>query len=441
MLPSASRIHRVMICPASDVLPQVDDADGGLYASKGSALHAYLYNVLQVGKEDALAQIDDAELRGSADQLPLDDLPYLDPKSFRAEIAIGYSPARDEARVLGENIGRHYLQYGLLNDEIPMSVDVAGIAVRDRKRFVVFADWKTGIRRCIPAQVNWQIRTCAIGLARAYDADGAAAALVYVRDDRERPFSDRAWFDALDLAVINDELLDMLARRDHARATFAAGAQPPLVVGQHCAGCPAFRACPAQVDLLRSAAATADAARQTENDLRGMLRDDDATSAYHLWRRLHLLDKVLGEAVHNFAIVRPITVSDGVVYGPAETGSEELDGKVARYTLEERIYDLLVEHAKASIVDQPNAIVAHEALHLAARELAEQACTFETTKAAIRDAAKAVAARIGSKIAPVERFLLTALRDAGGVRVKDGLSVKERKITDVDRAKLTPTTP
>src|SRR5690606_41932369 len=89
---------------------------------------------------------------------------------------------------------------------------------------------------------------------------------------------DVATFDAFDLDRIEVDLCAVLDRRFEAVNEIRAGRVPTITTGRHCRYCPAFHACPAQVALVRQAAA---APEELERKLAELLTPENAAKAYH----------------------------------------------------------------------------------------------------------------------------------------------------------------
>lgn len=439
---TASSIARVAACPASDALPHVERATP--YATRGTWLHTFLAAVGRVGREEALALVP-GEYRDACAAIDLDGLP-IDPEAYASEVTLAYDPVRDHGRELGRHLGRDYSAIG--PGEIPGTTDVLGLAVDA----VVVPDYKTGGQLVTRARENWQLRFLAVAAARAYGRSAARVAIIYVPPDGGPPWFDRATFDAMDLDAIADELREIVLRRDEARSAIGKGVLPVLREGSHCDHCPAFALCPAKVSLIRAA---------TEQGFEKRLLDELVTgqpaAAYRVWRALEQVTGRLGEQVKGYAMAHPFEVREGVIYGPVAGGREEIDGAIARAALADRVAELICRAEKI----EPNPLLDPEpaappegasddentAYGLACvardrrldlrdkaradgRAYADEACSFETTKTAVNNLAKSLAMRLGQKIAPIERELLEAIRERGGIAKPLKTSVREHAAGD-----------
>lgn len=238
---TGSGIERVVACAASAVLPRVWHASSR-YAARGTEIHAHLERLANgMTAEESLALVAD-EHRGAAEAVDL--VPLAEDLRMSAEVALAYNPVTDTARVLGQGLARDYST--ITTDEIPLTIDVAGIA----SGVGIVRDYKTGWSKLARTGGNWQMRGAAIAVARAFDLDQVDAQLVYLREHKAA-WRDRDGFDAFELACIAAELRATHARVLRDRAAYAAGAHVEPTEGPWCRYCPSWSSCPAKAALVR----------------------------------------------------------------------------------------------------------------------------------------------------------------------------------------------
>lgn len=389
---TASALHRVAVCPASVALPQVR-AVASEHAARGTVIHGFLARTLEVGRDGALEEIEDEGLRTACALIDLDRLPAVEPGAYAPEVAFAYDPTKDTARELGRNVTDRTAVYrDLSDDEIAGTADVVGVT----GDAVVICDYKSGRRSVAPASENWQLALLALAAARTYGRDQAYVAVIYVRDEA-RPWYDAAFLDAFDLEDWAGRIRRAQANALRTWAHVHTGGTPSVVEGDHCHHCPAFTNCPAKTRLMLALAAEPGAIVSTTPQ---PITNELAATAY---RRLKLIkeavEQVQGQIYAHAAESGGIDLGDGVWLGPKKVEREEVDGAVARQVLLERFGQLV----------------------------ADRAASWEVTKASVKKAAQSLALERGSKVAPVERELLDAIREAGGVQVRHSAPIKEHR--------------
>lgn len=294
--------------------------------------------------------------------------------TWRAEVAYAYNVATGEARELGAGIHRAYPELG------PFWVYGTADAVgRGPAGELAVAD-KKGYDAVTRAAHNPQLRFLALAAARTYGVDDVDIAITH-----EVRSIDRARMEAFDLD--EEALLTKQTYFDVAQAQHDArnGLPVAFATGRHCRWCPAFGACPEQrklVALVRTEAASA----QVEQLIPFR---DDATAAdmYALWKRLGMLHKRLGAALHARASEAPIPLGDGRMFGPEMAeGNDKLDG------------DIVYEVVRAKF----------------GQDVADAATERSATKKRLREALGFVGAR--GQVAALERSVLDEVRAKGGLR-------------------------
>ncbi len=302
---------------------------------------------------------------------------------WRSEVAYALNADTGESREVGVGIERAYPDLGA--GWIYGTADIVGIGPCDE---VVVVDRK-GFDPSVPrAHRNPQLHMLALAVCRLR---GAAAASVAIWHE-VRPL-DVHVLDVLDLDAFQAELAainrSVLSARDRMRA----GLLSPTP-GQHCRYCPAFHSCPAQRALTEQVANDSLAARI---EMTMPFRDDgEASQAYEIYKRLGLLYKRLGSALHARANEKPIPIGNGSRIGPVMTGGNvEVDGGVVYEGRREK-------HGQA---------------------VADAAVERSTSKKRIKEALGKVAGK--GQLAAMERSALADVKDRGGISNKMTVKVCE----------------
>lgn len=298
-----------------------------------------------------------------------------------AEVAYAFDVLTGKARELGRRLGRAYGQ--LAETEIAGTADKM-IVERER---VVIRDYKSGHGFNVPApKKNIQLGFYAVAACAVEGKDAARVELEFT-DRGDSPGDD---LDAFDLAAI----------RARIRAIWdaATAKEPKVVVGDNCSGCPAIRNCPAHLTM---------AIAFSEGLWPGVFPTDGLTveKVAQGWDFLDRAYRVLGLAKKTylaFASLVPVQLQNGKLLGPHEVQREELDGVVT--------YQMLRD------------------LH--GENVARAAVSMETSKNALEEALKPVAAK--GKRAGMVREALQAIRDANGVVVKRSVRVEEHQPKEND---------
>jgi CRISPR/Cas system-associated exonuclease Cas4 (RecB family) len=377
MLPSPSKHDRIAICPASAAYPQIDSI-GSKWTTRGNVLHAFLAAVPSIGRDAALAAVH-KDFRAACEVINLDRLRMVDPQSFASEEAYAYNVATGRSRVLGRGINRRY--EGLGEDEIPGTTDVVGLT----DDAAVVWDYKTGWHRYGPATTLRQLRTYALMAARAYGKQSARVGIVYVPESGEPRF-DGGDLDAVELALIEEELRELAASVRHARAQVARGVMPKTVEGDHCRNCPAFQVCPAKMALVRQMAAAPESLEQ-------LIENATDAQLAEAWKRAIAAEKVIErvkDVVKKRARETPLDLGDGYVLGLVKEDALDLDTSIAVLSVLHGI-----EVAQAAIEQE-----------------------HRITKAGIERALRALVLKPGKKITHLKRDAIEAIRAAGGVGIR-----------------------
>lgn len=143
------------------------------------------------------------------------------------EPAYYWSPADDDGRLLGEDIGRDYS--GAPPGSVCGSADVAIVKLKEGRVLVI--DWKSGHTHAdFDTRHEDQMRLLALMAARAHGVSNVDVVVFHVDSGQQVVYP----FDAFDLDGIASEVREVVA-------SMAAATPKP---GAHCEGCPARSSCP-----------------------------------------------------------------------------------------------------------------------------------------------------------------------------------------------------
>jgi RecB family exonuclease len=349
---TGSQMDRVLRCEASAALPQVFDANPQDHRDRGTAAHAFLSRVGKVGRDAALAEVDE-QWRPFCESIELAQL--ADRITLSTEVALSYNWRTDTARVL--EVLDHRAYEVDPDAEIPLTIDLAGFA----DGTVYSGDYK-GPHAWLPEpEQSVQLGLAALALARLHDAWSARVEYIRLRDDgTTRRFG--ATLDAFGLEAAADRIRTTMATVAELRGMIANGHVPNVTEGPWCRYCPARQHCPAKTALIRSV--ITDTARSIPYDY--PITPENAGAAYALWRRARDAMSALEKALHVYARDTAIPVGeepDGSMrfFGRLEReGREELDGAIAyqviaeRYGAEEAAKTVTMEVTKSAITDVVN---------------------------------------------------------------------------------------
>jgi hypothetical protein len=387
-----SRTDQITACLGSDILPHTDCEHPA--REHGSAVHAFLASVVEVGRDEALLSVP-AEYREVCEAFEVDRLPLA---GMAAEVAFAYDVATDTARELGRNIGRAY-PADLKPTEIPGSLDLLGL--HEDGESVVVLDHKTGRGRVRGPAKNGQLRLGALAACRAYGRSRAVVGIVHIPEG-PAPWTEWAEIDAMDLDSWAVEVQQTFERLTAERALYAERQQLPTITeGPHCEHCPAFNFCPAKARL---AAHMALAPNVLDVDVSELSDEQAGRALERLWAVQQVADRV-EKALKERARSRPVPLSNGNVYAQVETRREALDAGA--------VFAVLSEQHGATV--------------------AQAACEMKTSKAAIEETLGEVArAKKAAGEKTTKRSLVVAALDA--VRARGG----SREVTRVELREITP---
>jgi hypothetical protein len=366
-LPTASHIYRAENCPPSCALPQVQTTNQD--AQAGTSGHRYLQRVPAVGAALALAEVPE-KYRPMCERIELDGLPLEDGAASpgtQYEVAFAFDVATGAARLLGVGLER---QYGTIAPtEIAGTLDVIRNPVAEGEIPEVL-DYKfDGYESHSPApDVNPQLLFGGLCLQRLYGYSNVRLTLIHFRPDGSHwAESSTRDMDGFDFDCYALRLRELVDRVHMAEDGVYAKKTPDVRRGPWCRYCPAIVHCPAVVAMVAAAAsnpgATVEEIRLAMNEQGGLeVRRAAASKAYLRLKQIEDALKPWKTALYMFASEHSIDLGDGKVYGQVDIPKETVDGKLARQVL-------------ATLHGGP---------------VAEAACSFDTSKAAIERALRPV---------------------------------------------------
>lgn len=402
--PTGSKMHRVLRCPASAALPQIDDLEPRPPAVRGTKIHRFLQRVSELKRDGMTLDLARAAaLRElAADKLVTPDVyAYLEildveamPVDLAAEVAIAYDWSARTARELGRGGGRDYT--GIKLTEIAFTTDVLGVG-EDR---VYVGDYKSGHAWIPPPADNGQMLTMGLGAAKLHGKDEAELELL-LPDEDGQPRRVTAIVGVFELDAFADDVERAMSDVATAKAIVGRGGTPNVVTGEHCRYCPAFRACPAQQGLVR-AALSGPPVRTGGILAPGALEPARLAATWRTLKEVRLALGQLEGEILTLAGREPIDLGEGKVLGPVETAREKVtDADAAHRVLESRY----------------------------SREAADSAMKRTTSKVAIRKAVtryKPDKTKISTSKGDGELDrVLDSIRATGGIKVSRSVRVKE----------------
>lgn len=306
VLPTASALPRAFRCRPSAWLPQTEKPRGEA-ALKGTEVHAFLERVGTLGREAALAKVEDEAARRLCEAIDLEALPVAG-SEWAGEVAFEYNLATHQAREVGRGVGREYPRkpgcvYG--------TADLVAVS-RDRS-LVYVLDFKTGFADLGAPEASEQLRFLALCAARVYGALDARVGFVFLREDGS------SWTKVGDVSTFD---LDLFAADVVALAKDVSERKGNHVEGPHCRYCPAFNHCSAKTGLLAFVPGAPTG-----------LTTDKAAVAWDYLDRLEEAAAVVREKLKEFARDNPFLLPSGQTVGPVETSRDELDGRLVYGTL------------------------------------------------------------------------------------------------------------
>jgi hypothetical protein len=245
LLGSASKLHRTIRCPASNLLPQVAELSEKVIVAgnRGTALHRYL-QLAPESEEEALAAIPE-QYHAEARTIPLSACAGTRTPPELREVAMVHNLETEECRqVICKD-----REYGELADEdIPGTADVVIVGFRTAEIW----DYKTGSYPVQPED-NYQLLDAALKTARTL-ARQATHIVCGIQQFKNRgrgekkklvPQTKATVVDRFDLDAHEHRAKKALALAREVKEAIDAGETPPVRKGPWCLFCPAKPGCPA----------------------------------------------------------------------------------------------------------------------------------------------------------------------------------------------------
>lgn len=382
---SPSGMGRAAACPRSEAMPHVTNSNP--FASKGTTVHRFLAKVLESGRDAALSDVENPEDVEWLSEIVIERLPAFHPDKYTAELAIAYDPQTRTARELGRNISRGEARKLAEDHEQVGVMDIGGQA----DNTAVVGDYKTGWGHVDPAELNWQLRSYALFLARLLQVENAHHSVIRVLDNGSI-FFDSANMDALDLLSFEDDYIEALATRQRVRADTLAGrwdVLPPLHEGKHCRYCPAAAFCPAKTSAII----------QLASDVTPMPTELSPPLAATAWKKVRAMQKTLERyegILREFSRQAPIPLGDEEVLGARAKKIETIVPERAKVLLEQTFGQAGMAAASEATKTDPK-------------------MTKEGLKAALKKFVLPTRPKEEQKITWLERETLTILREGKAI--------------------------
>lgn len=375
---TASGLWRAALCLGSGILEREDRANED--ARHGQAGHAFLHDVNRLGRSAALERAPE-EYREAFALIDTASLP-VSPDGYAAEVAFAFDVVTGGAIELHRKGDRDYSMCG--ETQIPGTADVVALVGDDG---VYVADWKFGWKDLPEPAVNWQFRFLALAAARAYGRTHARVEMIRVGKDGT-PYRVPAALDAFDLAEVACDLRELHAnglRWAHA------GGPPPVKTGAHCEGCASLKFCPASQALVSAPRP------MTEAYVAGLgaITREREVEVVEFMRWFGAVYENVKQAVHDYALLHPIRMPDGSVYGPRSWRRTQPFGVEAWRYLAERFGE----------------------------EVAWKACEISSTWTKVEGLVRKQAEASGEKYTHAVRRVRAELEQQGAVKVNEGSSV------------------
>lgn len=374
--PSGSSLDRGVMCPPSLALPQIFDAtdhdDPTSPKKKGTAVHAFLERVAAVGREIALAEVDEAH----RDRCASINLAKIGERlKFSTEVALAYDWTRDTARRLFPVAPRVYEIDP--DTEVPVTLDLAAYDPETNR--VYDGDYK-GPRAWLPKPSDsMQLAIGALALARIHGADEAEVEYIRILDDGE-PIRFGSVLDVFGLEAAADRIRSTMGLVVKTRELLAVDGMPNVTEGPWCRYCPARQHCPAKTVGMRALLVG-----ESKITLRDPVTPENASTFYAKVKAAEEMLAHAKSALYSYAKTTPIPVrveDDGAIrmFGELRRpGSEVFDGAKAHLAITE-IHGPEAANATVTMEVTKTAITALVKAELAKREAAGE--EVETQKAA-----------------------------------------------------------
>jgi RecB family exonuclease len=319
---TASQLERAKACPASFALPAIS-FPSSKEANRGTQIHHFLETAVTGGRDAALEQVpEDAPWRATCENI---DLSWLTTEAshIECEVKFAYKPLTDTARQIRGGSVRDYS--AVEDDELAGTADL--VITRPDGNLVVI-DYKTGRHRVHVVESS-QMKLLGLMIARAKGLSQVCVSIVHVSEDGAMDF-DELLLRSEDLDRIAQSVRTILSHVSEARRTVAQGQTPDVSVGDHCAFCPAYRACPANTSLAKDLLGMSDSPQRVA-ELPPYQVGELWEWATRARRVLEEIEQGLKAYIDNEPVPHPDGVSE---IARIESLRESIDGRIAVPVLE-----------------------------------------------------------------------------------------------------------
>lgn len=390
------RLEKCVMSDAPEMVPHVDEGDN-VYSAHGRAVHAYLDAIASgVKPSEALAAVEPIHM-DAVRAINLEEVPHSQMGAWRSEAAFALDYDAGTARALQLTGHRAYPEMG--PTEIAGTADLVGLDPDGET--VVVLDVKTGRRWLGRPSQHLQMLGYGLAAMAVYGRTRVRLGFLFVRKD-EDPQLVVEDMTEMEMAVALNRIRSIMERADFHKRLGLVDPKP----GEHCRYCPAFRACPAHVNMLAPLLSNhMDIARASllgpgqRSKLSGpdgqpllVVRLEDIPAAMERAdAAMGLLKRLKHELEEAVRAHGAITMSDGRVLCEVEKTREKIDPELARPVLQELFGD----------------------------ELTNEAIEVKTTltKAAITRLVNERTASTKERKGALTEAVLTAIRKKGGVSV------------------------
>ncbi len=326
---TGSKAHRVWKCSASAVLPQIESTESSPMRGHGKTIHRFLERAKTDGRDVALSEIADPNIRVLCEVLDLDTLPT----HVATEVTLAYDWKARTARELGRNLDRRYVEPGFLESigvdplgptEHAVTVDVlGGQSIGGIKRGLV-GDYKTGRTRYPAPDKYGQTMLGALAASKCHGFDEMFVDLIYI-DDAGEHWRARRPVDEWDLETFADEWAASMARVDEYEAIVERGGTPNVIEGPHCLHCNAWKNCPAQLSLATRLPAEIDGVKSES----GTMTTERAAAVWMLCEKFEGMVEAIKEEIRGMGLRERIDLPDGRVIGVYFDEKRKINAKAA----------------------------------------------------------------------------------------------------------------
>lgn len=335
---TGSKLPLVIACPAAAALPQIDPPPSPP-AIRGTDCHRFT----ELVAVERARGLDLPEARAAAlAQVPDEHRPYLEgidlaalPTHLLPEAAFALDWRNRSARFLGTGLGRQYPEPES-DTEIMLTIDLFGVA----PEAVLVEDYKFGRTRYGAPERFAQTLAAALAASYVHKVDVAHVGLIYV-DRFGEAYPVRGQVDGWDLETFAGELEAAMDRVGEARAQLRDRGALDVQPGEHCAYCPAYKACPDKVSLIRAMSdplveVGGVPVLQSDRDDRLDVQREGYLAPSRLadtWKKIGIIREIVNrieEEIRACSMREPIDLGDGWFLGPKEINREAFDAKIAR---------------------------------------------------------------------------------------------------------------